>query len=104
MIHFFDQRPRVDNHTVADDAQGPPIEDAGRDEVENKGAPVVDDGMSGVRPALIADHRIGVTRQHIDNFALAFIAPLGAYDNEIRHAASKKMAPGTQWAGAGASW
>ena len=26
MIHFFDQRPRVDDHTVADDAQGPPIE------------------------------------------------------------------------------
>ena len=34
------------------------------------------DRMTGVVAALITDHHFGVTSKHIDDLALAFIAPL----------------------------
>ena len=53
--------------------------------MKNERPALVDDGMPGVRAALIADDGIGIAGQDIDDLALAFVAPLGAYDDEISH-------------------
>jgi hypothetical protein len=53
--------------------------------MENERATVVDDGVPGIRAALVADDCVGIAGQDIDDLALSFIAPLSAYDNEIPH-------------------
>jgi hypothetical protein len=85
MIHFFDQGSRIDDDSIADHAQGASVEDPGRNKVKNERATVIDHGVACVRPPLVADDCIGVTGQDVDDFALAFIAPLGAYDHQISH-------------------
>ena len=68
--------------------------------MKNECPSVVDDGVSGIRSALIADDCIGIASQDIYDLALAFITPLGAYDYEISHRqVSKKMALAGQWPG-----
>jgi hypothetical protein len=41
--------------------------------------------MTGVVPPLIADHGVGILGIDVNNLALPFIAPLGSYNNDIRH-------------------
>ena len=41
--------------------------------------------VPGVVPALKADHDVGATAQPVDNLPLAFIAPLGADDDNRGH-------------------
>ena len=41
--------------------------------------------MAGVVAALGSHHDVRLFRQHIDDFAFAFIAPLGAHQNCICH-------------------
>ena len=48
--------------------------------MESKPAPIIDNGMAGVGAALEADDHVGGLRQHIRDLALAFVAPVGAYD------------------------
>ena len=42
-----------------------------------------DHGMSGVGAALVADDHVSPCRQDIDDFAFAFIAPLGANQDSV---------------------
>jgi hypothetical protein len=44
-----------------------------------------DHGVSGVVSALKAHHDIGIFGQKIDEFAFAFITPLGSYNYDICH-------------------
>jgi len=41
---------------------------------------VVDDGVPGIGTALVANDDIGVTGKHVSDFALAFVAPVAAYN------------------------
>ena len=84
-VHLLDQRPRVHHHPVADDAQGATVENSRGDEVKYEGAPIVDHGVSGVGPPLIADHHIGVPGEEVHDLALAFVAPLCAEYDQSRH-------------------
>jgi hypothetical protein len=61
------------------------MKNPGRDEVENRLFIADDQSMTGVVPALIADHGVGMLRINVDDLALPFIAPLGPYNNDIRH-------------------
>src|SRR5512134_2450663 len=85
MIHLLDQGSRIDDDTVPDHAERTAVKDTGGNEVKDKGSAVVDHGVPGVRAALIADDRIGVTCQDVDDLPLAFVAPLGADHNQITH-------------------
>jgi hypothetical protein len=38
------------------------------------------DGVTRVRPALVADHPVGAFRHDVDELALPLVAPLGAND------------------------
>jgi hypothetical protein len=85
MIHFFNQRPGIDHDAVADQAAGAAIQNAGGDEMENERIPLIDDRMAGIGPTLIPHDHIGILREDIDYLPFAFVAPLGADDDEIRH-------------------
>src|SRR5205085_12412571 len=45
----------------------------------------MNNGVAGVVPALAADHDVRLGRQHVDDLALAFVAPLRADQNCVRH-------------------
>ena len=84
-IDFRDQADGVDDHAVADDAQLAFAQNAGGHKVQDVFLFADEDRMTGVVAALCADHDIGPLGQHVDDFAFAFIAPLGADENCVGH-------------------
>ena len=72
-VDLGEQRLRIDDDAVADDAEHAVVEDARRDQVQDE-LPAVDvDGVPGVVAALIARDDAEMGRQQIDDLALAFI-------------------------------
>jgi hypothetical protein len=61
------------------------VENAGRDEVENMFLAVRYQGVAGVVSALESDDKVGLLGKQIDDFAFTLIAPLGAYNDNVRH-------------------
>jgi hypothetical protein len=53
--------------------------------VELERAALVDDRVTGVIPALVADDEIRLLRKEIRDLAFAFVAPLGPDDGGHRH-------------------
>ena len=84
-VDLADERDRIDDDAVADHANFPRPQNAGRDQVQNIFLAAVDDGVSGVVAALAADDDIRLLGQDVDDFAFAFIAPLGADQNRVCH-------------------
>src|SRR5262249_60270683 len=35
--------------------------------------------------AMVTDHHLGVLGEQVDDLALSLVAPLGSYDNDVRH-------------------
>ena len=63
-----------------------PGDDPGRDLPDLVGLVVDDDGVAGVRPALVAADQIGLLREQVDDLALPLVAPLRADDDGRGHA------------------
>ncbi len=84
-LDFADERDRIDHDAVADDADFAPPQNAGGNEVQDVFFSAVDDGVAGVVAALAADDDIGVAGEDVDDFALAFIAPLRADEYRVCH-------------------
>ena len=80
-----DERDRVDHDAVADHAHFSAPQNAGGNEMQDVFFAAVNDGVAGVIAALAADHDVGVAGQDVDDFALAFIAPLRADQNRVCH-------------------
>ena len=57
----------------------------GRDQVQDVFLPFDEDRVPGVVAALRAHDDVRLLGQHVDDFAFAFIAPLGADQNRIGH-------------------
>ena len=82
---FFDEADGVHDDAVADDAGFAATENSRGHKVEDIFLAFDEDGVAGVVTALRADDDIRLLRQNINDFALAFIAPLGAHENCIGH-------------------
>ena len=82
---FFHQANRIHHHAVADHAQFLFAENAGGHEVQHILLLAHIDGVTGVIAARITNHDVRLLRQHVDDFAFAFVAPLGAHENRISH-------------------
>ncbi len=67
----------IDDHAVADDGDYPGVEDPRGDQVEGELAEFVLDRMPGIVAALVAHDHVRLLAEQVDDFALAFIAPLG---------------------------
>jgi hypothetical protein len=83
LVHFLEQRLRVDDDAVADDAGDARVQDARRDEVQHELLTVNVNGVPGVVPALVARHRRKMRCQHVDDLPLAFVSPLRAEHGDI---------------------
>ena len=82
-LDLLDESNRVDDDAVADDADLPLAENAGRDQVEDVLLIAIDNGVAGVVTSLAANHDVDPSGQDIDDFSFAFIPPLGSYENGI---------------------
>src|SRR4030095_11000833 len=86
---LLDQRRRIHNDTIADDAGLSGMQDAGRNKVENKPLLADDNRMTGIMAALEADDQIGRLGQKVHNLPLALVSPLGSNNDDVGHYASR---------------
>ena len=86
LVELGEQRLRIDDHAVADDAGDAGMQDAGRNQVQDELLAVDVDGVARVVAALVARHDGEARRQQVDNLALALIAPLGAQHRDVHDA------------------
>ena len=96
--NFADQAHRVDHHAVADNTDLAPPQDARGDKMENEFLLANEDRVAGVVAALSADHHVGLAGEHVDDFAFAFVAPLGADENSVGHSFRRAMKKAIQTA------
>ena len=80
--NFIEQGAQRQHHPVADKTAHPFVQDAGRDQVEYRFLSVDNKRMTGIVTALKPDHGLYLLSQQIDDLALAFVTPLGAYNND----------------------
>ena len=84
-FHLADEADGVEHHAVADDAELVLAQDAGRDEVQHRLLALDDDRVAGVVAAGVTHDDLRRLREHVNDFAFAFIAPLGADENCVCH-------------------
>jgi cytochrome c biogenesis protein CcmG/thiol:disulfide interchange protein DsbE len=84
-FYFLDQADRVHHDSIANHTNFLFAQYARGHQVKNVLLALDVDGMPGIVAALSADHYIRLLGQHIDDFAFAFVAPLGAHQNRIGH-------------------
>ncbi len=86
LVHLGEERLRIDDHAVADDAGDARVQDARRDQVQDEFLALHVYRVAGVVAALIARDDGEVRRQQIDDLAFALVAPLRAqYRKIFRH-------------------
>src|SRR5258708_40293673 len=84
LIDLFEKSFRVDYHAITEHACFVMVNDARRQEPQNKGFIADINAVPGIMPALITRHDIKSIRQQIYDLSLSLIAPLGA-DNYNNH-------------------
>ena len=84
LVDLTEQRLRIDDHAVADDARDAVVQDPRRNEPQNELRAVHIDRVAGVVSTLIPRDDGEMRRQEIDDLALAFITPLRTEHCEIR--------------------
>ena len=88
MLDLFSKPRRVDDHAVADDRFYSGFQNAGRQQGEFERPAAPDDGVAGVRAAVVADDEVVPVAQQVYDFALGFVAPLQADDTRAGHEGS----------------
>ena len=84
-IDFVDKNFRVDHHAITDDTEFFGVQRARRYQMEDGLFAVDYQGVAGIIAALITDDDIRVIGKKIDDFAFAFIAPLGSDNCDVGH-------------------
>ena len=82
-LDLAEQVHRIDDDAVADVAGHAVAHDARRDQLQRRLDAVDHQRVAGVVAALEAHHRLRVVGQPVDDLALAFVAPLGADDDDV---------------------
>jgi len=85
LLDLGQQRPGVDDHTVADHGELSRTHDAGGQKAQLVGDAVDHERVAGIVAALEAHDHIGPRGQPVHNLAFAFVAPLGADHRHVRH-------------------
>src|ERR1019366_687628 len=83
-LHLREKRARVDDEAVSDHVHDARAADARRDETQREVLVAELHGVAGVVAALIAGDEIEGGSDEVDDFALAFVAPLAPDDGEGR--------------------
>ena len=82
LVQLAEEGLGIEHDAVAHDAGDPRVEDAGRDLPEDELGLADDDGVPGVGAALVAHDQVGPLGEHVDQLALAFVAPLRPNDHQ----------------------
>ena len=80
-VDFLEKGNRIENHAIADHAAATFTQHAARNELEHEFLTADNDGVTRIVSASIPGDDIKVLREHVDDLALALIAPLGAHNN-----------------------
>ncbi len=83
LVDFAHHVRHGNDHAVADVAGHAFAHDARRDQLQRGFLALDDQGMAGVMAALETNDAGRMVGQPVDDFALAFIAPLGADDDDV---------------------
>jgi hypothetical protein len=83
-IDLFNQHTGIYDHPIADHT-GFPLQHTGGEQMENELLTPDHHGVPGIVAALKTDNHFCVFGEQIDNFAFAFISPLGADNYDIGH-------------------
>ena len=92
LLDLAEQRPGVEHHAVADDAELARPHDARGQQRQLVDRAVDDQRMPGIVPALEARDHVGPLAQPVDDLALALVAPLRADDHHVAHAGPLPLA------------
>ena len=84
-FHLADETDRIEHHAIADDTQFVFAQDAGGDQMQHRLLAFDDDRMTGVVAAGVAHDDARRLREHVNDFAFAFVTPLGADQNCVCH-------------------
>ena len=77
-LNFADKMNGIHNHSIADHTLFLWAKDSRRKQMEDILFTADEDGVAGVVASLHADHDVGPVNENVNNFSLAFVAPLGA--------------------------
>jgi hypothetical protein len=94
LLDLLEQRLRIDDHTIADDAGHTVVQDPGRNQMQHELSAAGVDGMAGVMSTLVAGHNGIVRREDVDDLAFAFISPLCAKHDDVH--ADQNTPPGVR--------
>ncbi len=84
LLDLREQGLRIDDHAVADETGDVRMQNAGRNQMQHELLAVHVHRVSGVVTALIPRDRRKVRRQHVDDLALALVAPLRTQNRDVR--------------------
>src|SRR5690606_24576223 len=87
VVELGEQHPRVHDHAVADHRGDVRVHHAAGDQVQLEDPVADDDRVAGVVAALVADHVVDLVGEQVGGLALALVPPLGADEDDARHAA-----------------
>ena len=100
LVHLLHERFERDDYTVTDGANHTVTQNAGRDQMQDRLAAIDNERMTRVVAALKPNDGLRALGEHIDNGALAFVAPLSPdHDDTAAHVqprtASSNTSPAT---------
>ena len=88
-LELGEQHPGVDHHTVADDVGDTGGQDPRRDQVKREVLPRRQHHrVTGVVTPLVANDPLDATTEKVSGFTFALVTPLGADEDDCRHAVS----------------
>jgi hypothetical protein len=90
LVHLLDQLAEIDHHPVPQDAGLALAQDPRGDEVEDDLLVAHHHRVPRVVPPLVAGDDVEALAQHVDDLALALVAPLHADHDEIGHDSSRR--------------
>ena len=85
---FFGKTERLDHHPVAQKTPLARVEDPRGDLMQNEFIVPDMDGVTGIGPTLITGHHMNLRGKHVDDLALALVAPLATQNHRAVAGAS----------------
>jgi hypothetical protein len=82
---LFQQRSRIDHHSVPDHCLNPWSQNTARDQLEHEFLMPDEYRVPRVMPSLVARNGVEFLGKQVDDLAFSFIAPLCAEHNQITH-------------------
>ena len=99
-VQFGQKAGHVQHNAIADQAGLALVQDTGRDKVQDGLLTLNLEGVAGVVAALEAHDDLTCGTEHINDLALAFVAPLRPDDDRVRHnlfASGRPVRGGNTW-------